>query len=228
MPTYKIILQYDGTRYAGWQRQDGRTSRAGRQAGSRTIQAEVEKALKTALRRAVAVSASGRTDAGVHAVAQTAHFSVPKTVDPWRLKGSLNGILPADIRVMDIREAPAAFHARFKARAKTYVYVIGMGPERSAFVLPWAVEVPYALDAGAMRRAARVLVGRHDFKSFQGHDGTPRASVTRVDAVRVLRAGSRTLFPFLAGRSFLVIEVTASGFLRGMVRTLVGTLIEVG
>jgi tRNA pseudouridine38-40 synthase len=225
MFTYKIVLQYDGTRYAGWQRQGRRGARG---PVLRTVQGETEKALETALRRKVVLEGSGRTDAGVHAVAQVAHFAAQRPLDVRRIKGALNGILPADIRVSDILPAPRAFHARYQTSAKTYVYVLAVGSRKSAFRLPWVTEVPYDLDLRAMRRAARAFIGRKDFKSFQGRDRVARGSVTRVDAVRVRRVPQQTLLPFLSGRSFVILEVTAAGFLRSMVRNIAGTLIEVG
>ncbi len=227
MRTYKLTLQYDGSRYAGWQRQTRRRGSGSRPA-LRTLQQEIEEALQKVLRHKVSLVASGRTDAGVHAVAQVAHFSSVRRVDAWRLKAALNGILPRDIRVSDIEEVSGSFHARFTTQAKTYVYVLSLGAKKSAFELPWVTGVPYDLDLRAMRRAAGVLVGRHDFKSFQGHDRVIRDSVTRVDAIRITRTKDKAGFPFLSGRTFVMIEIRATGFLRGMVRNIVGTLIDVG
>jgi len=226
MPTYKLILQYDGSRYAGWQRQTRRGR--GPQPVFKTVQQEIEEALQKILRRKICLVASGRTDAGVHALAQVAHFSSARRVDPTRLKGALNGVLPSDIRVSDIGKAGRSFHARFSTRSKTYVYLLSAGARKGAFHLPWVTEVPYDLDLRAMRRAARVLVGRHDFKSFQGHDRVARGSVTRVDSVRIAGRKDKTGLPFLSGRTFVMIEMRAAGFLRGMVRNIVGTLIEIG
>ncbi len=230
MRTYKLTLQYDGSRYAGWQRQTRRegSGRSSPRPAFRTLQQEIEEALQKVLRHKVSLVASGRTDAGVHAAAQVAHFSSACKVDVGRLKGALNGILPRDIRVSDIEEVLRSFHARFATQAKTYVYVLSIGATKVAFDLPWVTEVPYDLDLRAMRRAAGVLVGRHDFKSFQGQDRVERDSVTRVDAIRITRTKDKTGLAFLSGRTFVTIEITAAGFLRGMVRNIVGTLIDVG
>lgn len=234
MRTIKLVLQYDGTRYAGWQRQTRRRAIAkGHRSPvtrhpSKTVQETVERALETALRRKVCLVASGRTDAGVHAAAQVAHFSTRGKVDTWRLKAALNGILPRDVRVADIRETSRSFHARFDTRTKTYAYVISLGAKKAAFELPWVTEVSYDLDLRAMRRGARVLVGRRDFKSFQGHDRAVRSSRTRVDAIQIRKTQDKTGLPFLSGRTFVLIEIKAVGFLRGMVRNIVGTLIDVG
>ncbi len=228
MYTIRLTIQYDGTRYAGWQRQTRRKGPAGPRPAFKTIQQEIEEALQKVLRHRVSLVASGRTDAGVHALAQVAHFSSTRQVDPRRLRAALNGILPRDICVSDIREAGRSFHARFSTQAKTYVYVLSSGSKRDAFHLPWVTEVPYDLDLRAMRRAAKCLVGRHDFRSFQGHDRVARGSVTRVDAIRITGKKDKTGFPFLSGRTFVTIEIRAAGFLRGMVRNIVGTLIEIG
>jgi len=227
MHTIRLTIQYDGTRYAGWQRQTGRRG-AGPRPAFKTIQQEIEEALQKVLRHKVSLVASGRTDAGVHALAQVAHFLSQHRVDTQRLKAALNGILSRDICVLDAREAGRSFHARFSAQAKTYVYVLSPGVKRDAFHLPWVTEVPYDLDLRAMRRAAGVLVGRHDFRSFQGSDRAARGSVTRVDAVRIRAKKDKGGLAFFSGRTFVTIEIRAAGFLRGMVRNIVGTLIDIG
>lgn len=225
MPTFKLVLRYDGTRYAGWQRQTRRGSSIGA-ARLLTVQEEVEKALEQVLRRKVKVEASGRTDAGVHALAQTAHFSTNKSVDLFRLRGSLNALLPSDIAVLSVEKATRRFHARFDASRKTYQYLVLAKPIKSVFSLP-VCAVPHPLNVRQMHREAQVLVGRHDFRSFQGADRVPRQSVTTLYKVSVRRVKSPGI-PFLAHEALILFEIQGAGFLRGMVRNIVGTLLDIG
>jgi tRNA pseudouridine38-40 synthase len=210
VPLYRLTLAYDGTDFAGWQRQ-----REGRE---RTVQGELEAALARLCRgAAVSVAGAGRTDAGVHAEGQVASFELPRAIAPGELQRALNGLLPCDVRVLEAAEAPPGFHARRSAVAKLYRYVLDCGgvplPQRRRH----AAFVPFSLDPDAVRRAASLFVGRHDFASLASSGGSVRTTTRTVIRSQALLDG--------AG---LVYEVEADGFLRKMVRSMVGGLIAAG
>jgi tRNA pseudouridine38-40 synthase len=208
MKTYKLTMEYDGTHYHGWQIQ----------AGDITIQETLEKALSLMTGETVRVEGSGRTDAGVHALGQTASFKTDTRIPPEGFQAGLNSLLPEDIVILGCEEVKNDFHARFSAKTKTYQYRI-----YNQF-LPLAVGRQYAwhirkpLDVPAMTRAAAHLIGTHDFKSFEGA-GSPRPHTVRT----VLEAGVEK-----TEDGFVLFDITADGFLRYMVRNLVGTLVDVG
>lgn len=209
MPTFRLVLEYDGTDFEGWQRQDP---------AHRSVQGEVEKALARVTGERVGVVGAGRTDAGVHAEGQVASVRVDTELDAERLARALNAVLPADVAVVSARPEADTFHARRDARSKLYRYQIWNGAHRSPLrERRWAwVRAP--LDVEAMRRAAAHLAGRHDFASFQSRGSSPRTT-------------ERTLFAVdLGGEAGgeLWLRVEGDGFLRHMVRNLAGTLIEVG
>ena len=211
MQTYKLTLAYDGTDYSGWQVQLNGTA----------VQEIVERAVERIFGEKARVHGSGRTDAGVHALGQVAHFQVPKAkakIPPASLRGALNGALPRDVRVLKVERAAADFHARFEAHEKTYRYQIFCGDVMDPFLRRWAAHSPHRLDVGAMRRAARVLAGRHDFAAFAAN---PRRE--QETTVRTLKRLS------VARRGKLVtITAVADGFLYKMVRSLAGALLRVG
>ncbi len=208
MQNFKLTLEYDGTAYRGWQRQ----------AEGPTIQAEVERALGRLTGAPVTVIGAGRTDAGVHALGQTAHFHSPTRLGPEALRRGLNALLPEDIAVRECLPVPETFHARYDARAKRYRYRILNREARSALERHrcWFLDRP--LDLEAMRRAAAHLVGRRDFKSFES-SGSPRAHTVRTVTAAEWHTGEDGILCF---------EIEADGFLRGMVRNVVGTLAAVG
>ncbi len=228
MRNIKLIIAYDGTRYAGWQTQEGRNVPKSQGLRFRTVQGEIEKALETVLRDRVSLIGSGRTDAGVHAIGQVANFKTTSGVDLSRLLHSLNAVLPRDILVRQAREVSASFHARFDATRKVYRYVIANQPVRPVFAKDWAYWVRRPLDVPRMARAAKSLLGRKDFSSFQATDRVPRRRVTRMVAIRVRRSRPASAFPFAPMIGAVTVDIEATGFLRGMVRNIVGTLIEVG
>src|SRR5258705_7415760 len=156
MRVLKLTLAYDGTRFVGWQRQ----------AAGESIQGLLEEALARFEGAPVTVHGAGRTDAGVHARGQVASVEVTTPHDALSIQRGLNASLPPDVRVMTVEEAPAGFHARFGARSKTYRYVLNNSPVASPFDRAFAWHVPEPLDMGAMREAARALVGTHDFAAF--------------------------------------------------------------
>jgi tRNA pseudouridine38-40 synthase len=210
MPTFKITLTYDGTDFVGWQRQ----------ASGVSIQGLLERALRELDDRDVAVTGAGRTDAGVHAMAQVAGFSLARTIAPETLARALNARLPDEVRVLTAEEVSPSFHARFDARAKTYRYRIWNAEVMPPFERRYAWHITGDLDDDAMKGAARLLEGSHDFATFQA-------------AGSGVQGTERTVATSLVGRSdadpaLLTYEISGSGFLRYMVRNIVGTLVEIG
>lgn len=205
---WRLEVEYEGTRYAGWQRQPH----------ARTVQGELARAFGELLGAEVEVGGSGRTDAGVHALAQVAHLRLkrgPRTPAPAQLLAGANKLLPHDINLRDLRPAAPDFHARHDARSRYYLYQIST--RRTAFAKPFVWWVRDRLDLTVMDACARMLVGRHDFRSFceapEEHDST----LVHVDSFEVAREGALVL-----------LRVGASHFLRKMVRRLVGALVEAG
>ena len=218
MRTIKLILAYDGTDYVGWQRQ----------ARGRSIQGELERALAEIEGRPVAVVGAGRTDAGVHALGQVAGVRLAHRIETSVLVRAINAKLPPDIRVLAAETVAADFHARYAARRKTYRYNLTSGPLASPFTLRYAWHVREPLDLIAMREAADRLPGRRDFAAFQAV-GTEVASTVRTLHSIVVGPGAG-LFPAppAAPSPASTVEVVGEGFLRHMVRIIVGTLVEVG
>ncbi len=208
--TLKFTLQYDGSDYVGWQRQPNGAS----------IQGVLEDALAPIEGGPVTVHGAGRTDAGVHALGQVASAIVVNALDERTLARALNAVLPLDVRVLSIEEDEPDFHARFRALAKTYEYRIVNAPIASAFLRRYVWHIPQPLDLEAIRTAAGPLIGTHDFAGFQGA-GTFAASTVRTILALEVEDGAGFDLPF-------VIRVTGDGFLRHMVRNIVGTLVEVG
>ena len=219
MRTFKLTLAYDGTAYVGWQRQ----------ASGASIQGRLEAALGEIAGAAVAVVGAGRTDAGVHALGQVAGVRLDVRLDPPALARAVNARLPADVRVVDAAAAGDAFHARFDAVAKSYRYRLLHGPVMSPFLRRYAWHVRGPLDAGAMTQAGGMLVGEHDFAGFQAAGSGVRTTVRTLFDLSVRRVPPGAWADADAGGAdATVIEVRGSGFLRHMVRTIVGTLVEVG
>lgn len=212
MPTseknFKLTIEYDGTHYHGWQVQPNGIS----------IQQEIESALHTMTRQKVKLLGSGRTDAGVHALGQVANFACNTAMTPEAFQKGLNSILPDDIVIRHISQVPAEFHARFNAKNKCYRYHILNQPVPSAIerYYTWWIRSP--LDLPAMNAAADHIIGKHDFKAFEG-TGSPRSHTDR----HIMEATFKGQSP---GR--ISFDVRANGFLRYMVRNLVGTLVDVG
>lgn len=205
--SWRLTLAYDGTAYSGWQVQPAAT----------TIQGTVEDALAGVEGRPVKLAGSGRTDAGVHALAQVCSCTLASPIPAHGLVKALNRLLPADIRVTDARLAPEGFHARHWATAKTYEYRIQRAPICPPFEARFTYWHPYPLDEGAMRAAAARLAGDRDFRSFASSGGGEEST-------------ERSVYSSALGREadLLVYRVRGSGFLYRMVRNFVGTLLEVG
>jgi tRNA pseudouridine38-40 synthase len=205
---YKMALAYDGTRYSGWQTQPTH----------RTVQGELERVLRELTGETERIQCSGRTDAGVHAREQMAHFELAKPVVPKKLQLGLNALLEDDIRVLSVRKARANFHARFEAKSKEYRYFIWNGEITPPFLRNYRTTVRAPLNVAAMNAAAKCLVGRHDFAAFSANPHYERDGTVRD--LRELKVSRR-------GRD-IVIVAKGDGFLYRMVRSLAGFLIRVG
>ena len=206
MPRYRLVIEYAGTRYSGWQGQKN----------ARTVQGELLRAVREATGAAAPeLQGSGRTDAGVHARQQVAHLDLPASVAPDLLRRQMNDVLPADINVLAIEPVPHRFHARRDAVSRSYVYQVAR--RRTAFAKPYVWWVKDDLDVRAMREAAGAFVGMHDFRSFTDSDPDEVSTEVLLEAIEVKEDGALILF-----------RVTGSHFVWKMVRRLVGVLVEVG
>jgi tRNA pseudouridine38-40 synthase len=221
MPHFRLTIAYDGTDFEGWQLQ--RTA-AGRTAG-RTVQGVLEEALcRLGGGERVAVSGAGRTDAGVHALGQVASFALARDWPPERLLRALNALLPEDVRVLEAAPCPPSFHARKSARSKIYRYVLDTGPVQLPTRRRRAGHLPSTLDEDAVHAAARLFLGRHDFASLRSAGSsaaTTLRSVTRSEATFGGIEG-------LPGARAMVFVTEADGFLRKMVRSMVGGIVAAG
>jgi tRNA pseudouridine38-40 synthase len=210
MRRIKTLLSYDGTDYHGWQVQPGLP----------TIQGALEQVLSGIEGRAVQVAGSGRTDAGVHAIAQVAAFSIENPIPVDNLRRAMNRLLPRDIRVLQTEEAALDFHPRFQARRKTYEYRIFRGEICSPFERRFVFHHPYPLAIDEMIAGAPLLEGQHDFTAFAASDERDELELSKMRTIfcsRLTLDGER-----------LIYRVTGSGFLKHMVRNIVGVLLEVG
>ena len=223
MRNIKLTLEYDGTNYAGWQVQNKK---------HRTLQETLEKALQKILQKRIKIIGSGRTDAGVHANAQVANFKIDSSIAIEKLQKALNAVLPDDISVIKTEEAGLDFHSRFSAKSKVYRYTILNRPSRSAILRDTAYFFPYPLNLKLMRKETRVLLGRHNFKSFQAADKPVRQwfGFPYSQSHKKERDATRTIknLKITRDKDFIYIDIEADGFLYNMVRNIVGTLIEIG
>jgi tRNA pseudouridine38-40 synthase len=208
MRNIKLLIEYDGTNYQGWQVQPK----------GPTIQGILEEKIGLLTGESVQLFGSGRTDSGVHALGQVAHFKTQSRMDIRTIQRALNSLLPPDIVIQKVEEVDEGFHARKHSKSKVYEYRILNRNLRSAFQRDYVWNIPQKLDLEAMREATRFLIGEHDFSSFRS-TGSP----TRTTIRRVIQA------EWKKGRGGLIcFEIEANGFLKQMVRAIVGTLVEVG
>jgi tRNA pseudouridine38-40 synthase len=206
MPRYKLTIEYAGTRYSGWQIQTN----------ARTVQGELHRALREGLGVARPESyGSGRTDAGVHALAQVAHVDLPSPLPPATLVSRVNDALPHDVNVLDAERMPARFHARHSAVARSYLYQVAR--RRTAFAKPFVWWVRDPLDVDRMRAAAAALVGFADFRSFTDDDPSEKSTTVLVNQIVVAPADDLVL-----------VRVVGSHFLWKMVRRMTGVIVEAG
>lgn len=237
--TLKLVVAYDGTPFVGWQRQ----------AEGVSIQGLLEDCLGRIEGRAVTVIGAGRTDAGVHALAQVASCVLEHPIPLADLRRALNAMLPAQVRVRGIEEVGAGFHARFAARGKTYRYAILQGESASPFLQRYVWHVSLSLNVAAMAAAARLLEGTHDFAAFQSAGSSAKTSTRTIVASRVVEVRSvqvlsppqgdqagggvdssfrQVLGAGDASSRLILYDVSGDGFLRHMVRAIAGSLVEVG
>jgi tRNA pseudouridine38-40 synthase len=210
---FKLLIQYDGTDFHGWQVQENQ----------RTVQGELERTLSLLEDAEVHVVGSGRTDAGVHAEGQVANIRLNRAFTPDKLCAAINGNLWRDVRILTVENAPDAFHARFSAKLKTYVYRVVNAPVMSPFWLRWAHHESRPLDVGRMNDAARLFLGEHDWTAFSA----ARSDVeNRVRTIKEFTVES--FWDVRAGASIIEFRISSNGFLRYMVRSIVGTILEVG
>jgi tRNA pseudouridine38-40 synthase len=208
MRTIKLTIQFDGTRYHGWQTQNR----------DRTVQATIRDALARMFSKNVVLHGSGRTDAGVHALGQVAHFKTDSSMSHTALVRGLNSLLPDDIVITAAEDADDDFNARFSAVSRVYWYCIWNAPAASPFFTRYAWHLHKPLDIDAMKAAARHLVGMHDFTSFQFRGKEEVNPVREIKKVYIRQMR----------KPLVLIEVEAGSFLRNMVRIIVGTLVQVG
>lgn len=211
----KIIIEYDGTHFSGWQTQPHK----------RTVQGTIEKVLQKIIQQKITIIGASRTDAGVHALGQVAHFHTSHPVTCKRLFAALNGLLPPDISVKEVLEV-SDFHAQKNAKRKTYTYLIWNSRLKPALMRDRVWHVWSPLNLPEMKKAAKYLVGRHDFSAFRGANSNTKTSVREIYAITVGRGA--VLAPQGGRTPPLQIQMTGNGFLKYMVRNIVGTLIDVG
>lgn len=205
----RLTLEYDGTGFSGWQKQTG--------CGLRTVQGVLENALETLTGERIRIFGAGRTDAGVHALGQVAHFAAVTGIPADRFPAAMNGLLPPDVVIKEGAEVNGSFHARFTACAKQYRYLILNRRYPSAIWRNYCHHVPQRLDRKAIEEAARYFVGRQDFLAFSATGSNAKTSVRNIFACQVSQADDWVMF-----------TVTADGFLYKMMRLMAGTLLEVG
>lgn len=208
MRNIRMLLQYEGTRYQGWQRQ---------QSTDNTIQGKLENLLTRMCGEPIEIQGSGRTDAGVHALGQVANFHTNSRMSTEEMLVYINRYLPEDIAVVALTEAAPRFHSRLNACGKHYEYLVVNSEIPDVFYRRYALEVPEKLDVQAMEQAAAHLCGEHDFKSFTSAKKGKKSTVRRIDEITIVREGQKIRFSF-----------KGSGFLHHMIRIIMGTLLQVG
>jgi len=216
LSNFKLQIEYEGTNYFGWQEQNG-VKAAVRQQSSKTIQHVLEKVLKKILQENIKLIVAGRTDAGVHAIAQVANFKSKTDMPLNRLRWGLNCLLPEDIKVISITKVPIDFNSRFSAKSKTYRYSILNRNYSSPLLVRRVYFFHHPLNVGLMRQEAKVLLGRHNFKSFQATEIRQRNPIRTIKSIKISKE-----------KNLLHIDIEGDSFLYNMVRNIAGTLLEIG
>jgi tRNA pseudouridine38-40 synthase len=210
---YKLLIQYDGTDFHGWQIQDG----------LRTVQGELSSALSIIEGKTVNIHGSGRTDAGVHAEGQVASVVIERAITPEKLRAAINGNVRKDVRILQVEEVDDDFHARYSATGKTYVYRVVNGPVISPFWLRYAHHDARSLNVERMRAAAELFLGEHDWTAFSAAQSDVEDRTRTITEMKISE-----YFDERAHGRLLEIKASADGFLRYMVRSIAGTLMAVG
>lgn len=214
----KLLLQYDGSKYQGWQSQKS----------GNTIQDILYKTISSITGSQVRLVGASRTDAGVHALGQVAAFSTNSDLTIDVLKRALNAKLPNDIRILAIEETDGSFHPRFDAVKKRYIYLMGIGRNESAFLHKYRWQVKAILNLDAMREAASLLTGEHDFSSLRGSGCSAKTTVRNIHLLEITALEAMEVMTVPTRGDWIKISIEANAFLRHMVRNIVGTLVEVG
>ncbi len=204
---YAMVVEYDGTCYAGWQRQKNAIS----------IQQKIEEALEIVFKQKIIIVASGRTDSGVHALGQVAHFDVDKKLNTRSVMYSINSLLPSDIKLQQLFEVDSDFHAQYSAKRKTYVYKSYINESASPLKDRFYARILPPVDVEKMVRASKALVGKHDFRAFCSTGSSINSTEREIYSLDILQDGDEVIF-----------EITGNGFLYNMVRIIVGTLYFIG
>ena len=206
---YLAVVSYKGTSFCGWQKQT--VSKLP------SVEVTIEKVISRILNSEIKIYGSGRTDAGVHALGQTFHFDLPKELDEYRFLHSLNELLPPDIRVISIKPVETDFHARFSTKGKTYIYKIRNAQLSSPFKSDLELTLAQKLDIEKMVEASKLFEGEHNFQNFTSKDEDDAGFVRNISKIEIIKENEH-----------IVILMTGNGFMRYMVRMIVGTLIQVG
>ncbi len=204
---YAMVVEYDGTCYAGWQRQKNAIS----------IQQKIEEALEIVFKQKIIIVASGRTDSGVHALGQVAHFDVDKKLNTRSVMYSINSLLPSDIKLQQLFEVDSDFHAQYSAKRKTYVYKSYINESASPLKDRFYARILPPVDVEKMVRASKALIGKHDFRAFCSTGSSINSTEREIYSLDILQDGDEVIF-----------EITGNGFLYNMVRIIVGTLYFIG
>ncbi|PKL46897.1 MAG: tRNA pseudouridine(38-40) synthase TruA [Nitrospira bacterium HGW-Nitrospira-1] len=218
MKYIKLIIEYDGTNYQGWQ-----TQRSGL-----TIQDTISKTISDITDEQIKLISASRTDAGVHALGQVAAFRTDSVLPADTIKRALNAKLPKDIRILEAEDVDSEFHPRYRALRKSYFYLIEKTQKQSVFLHRYAWRIPVSLDLGSMSRAAAILHGEHDFSAFRGSGCSAKTTVRTIYSITLSGYDSIDFMAAKIHGDFIKIRIKANAFLRHMVRNIIGTLIEVG
>lgn len=215
MRNIKLIVEYDGTNYSGWQTQKNRKS----------IQETIEEVLQRILQEDIRIIASGRTDSGVHAFNQVVNFKTrSKKIALSDIQKALNGLLPKDICVKEIIPVKEDFHSQYSVKSKIYRYFILSGKIRSVFLNKFSWHIPYKLNIKLMQKESKYLLGRHDFRAFCASGSTVKNTIRKIKNISIKNACKL----LNADCPLIIVEIEANGFLYNMVRNIVGTLVEIG